>query len=254
MKDLPIIFSEKKKMIELKSKDTAIKIFPVTNGVVDNYLKNDVVKKDLKILQKNNKYNFHGDKWLLDSKPKRYIFFKFYYDLFNKSGINVLDVGGGMTLFWKKMAQNNSYSLIELMNHENIRDVKSFVKNNKIRWIDKSWYEIKPTNKFDFVIANDLFPNVDQRLDLFVKRYLPACREMRLSISTYDEGKFYKVRRFDEDEILFIKPWTRKDFISWFNDFFKLDLKSKRIYRSDIYRYPNGRSVVLLKIIKKITK
>jgi len=51
------------------------------------------------------------------------------------------------------------------------------------------------------VIANDIFPNVDQRLELFLERYLPVSREIRMSLTYYNYSKFYITKRLDADEI-----------------------------------------------------
>ena len=52
------------------------------------------------------------------------------------------------------------------------------------------------------VIANDIFPDVDQRLELFIEKYLPLCKELRMSLTYYNLPKFYAAKRLDDTEIL----------------------------------------------------
>ena len=60
---------------------------------------------------------------------------------------------------------------------------------------------------FDVVVANDLLPNVDQRLSLFLERYLPVTRRLRLSLTYYPQPRFYRTRRIESDELLCMLAW-----------------------------------------------
>jgi hypothetical protein len=235
-------------MITAKTHNFTVEIVPITDNEIKSYLKKDVVKSDLYQETSQKKHLFRGDEWLFESAAKRVIYYKMYYDLMQKEKLNILDVGSGMNSLMKKVAAKNNYILIEIMNHEKVSVVKDFVKQNEIYWINKPWHDVALRKKFDVVIANDLFPNVDQRLNLFVKAFLPLCHEMRLSITTYPEEKFYKVKRENANEILFVQPWTKKDFVEWLNSLFKLKLKIEKIYPKNIYSYTNKRNVVLINI------
>ena len=55
----------------------------------------------------------------------------------------------------------------------------------------RDWLSFNATGQFDVIIANDVFPNVDQRLVLFIEKFLPATQEIRLSLTYYNELRFY---------------------------------------------------------------
>lgn len=139
---------------------------------------------------KNNEVDSVSHKWLLEMKPKRMIYTVMYGDLFGeRPPQKILDVGGGYTGLTKTLTEKNEYHLLDI--DESIPSIK------------QDWYDFKP-EKYDLVIANDLFPNVDQRLELFIKKFIPQCKEMRLSLTYHNQPYFYKVKRTDVDATLFM--------------------------------------------------
>lgn len=141
-------------------------------------------------LLKNNEVDSVSHKWLLEMKPKRMIYTVMYGDLFGeRPPQKILDVGGGYTGLTKTLTEKNEYHLLDI--DESIPSIK------------QDWYDFKP-EKYDLVIANDLFPNVDQRLELFIKKFIPQCKEMRLSLTYHNQPYFYKVKRTDVDATLFM--------------------------------------------------
>ena len=58
------------------------------------------------------------------------------------------------------------------------------------------WFDLKDEN-YDIIIANDIFPNVDQRLAMFLKFFLPRCKSMRLSLAWYNLIKYFQVKITD---------------------------------------------------------
>jgi len=91
---------------------------------------------------------------------------------------------------------------------------------------------------YDIIIANDLFPNVDQRLELFLEMYLPHCKEMRLSLTYFDEPHWYRATR-PEGEVITMLAWTRKqitNLLPWSGCHTKG-------YQGE---FPNGRKVLLV--------
>jgi hypothetical protein len=142
-------------------------------------------------------------RWLLESLPKRAIYYELYGDLILEStkGKKILDVGGGYCSLSNILIKNNDYKLLDLIAHDN-HLVLRHIENDLGRsfWINKDWYDVKP-DRYDIVIANDIFPNVDQRLDLFLKRYIPRAKEIRMSLTYYNTPRFYKTKRLDADEI-----------------------------------------------------
>ena len=111
--------------------------------------------------------------------------------------------------------------------------------------IDNSYYDV--------VVANDIFPDVDQRMEMFIEKYLPHCREMRLVITFYNTPKWYLTQRTDDTELL--------TFLSWDGEITKLKLEKYGEYFKDTILedldilpdinesiFFNGRQVVYIKL------
>ena len=72
------------------------------------------------------------------------------------------------------------------------------------------WFNFDPKDiRYDTVVSNDLFPNVDQRLDEFIEKYIAHAREIRLSLTYYNVRKTYQVKRVDGDEVVFYPTLER---------------------------------------------
>ena len=69
-------------------------------------------------------------------------------------------------------------------------------------WVSEDWYEFLPGRTYDVIIANDIFPDVDQRLQLFIEKFLGCCKELRMSLTYYNEPRFYTTQRVDDTERL----------------------------------------------------
>lgn len=153
---------------------------------------------------------FVSHQWLLASLPKRMIYHYLYGDLLQLTAQphRVLDVGGGYCSLSRLMIHRHHYTLLDIMAHNNhdvlIETEKSL---GKLFWQNSDWYQFETQHKYDVIIANDLFPNVDQRLALFIDKFLPLCHEMRLSLTYYNTPRFYPVKRLDGDEIFYILAW-----------------------------------------------
>lgn len=144
---------------------------------------------------------FASHKWLLNSPEKRSIYEIIYGDLISKGGKKILDVGGGFCSISNILIKKNDYQLLDIMAHDDTELLKDAF------WINSDWNSHMPKEKYDVIIANDLFPNVDQRLEEFLDKYLPHCDEMRLSLTFYNNKRSYKVKRVDADEIFHILAW-----------------------------------------------
>jgi hypothetical protein len=112
--------------------------------------------------------------------PKRKVYDKLYEPLYHKWGLTVLDVGCGE--IDPELTKRHDYTGVDLS-------------------AGLDWYEFSP-DKYDLIISNDLFPNVDQRLELFLDKYVPCCDEMRLSLTYHNEPRWYRTRRVDGGEML----------------------------------------------------
>lgn len=116
------------------------------------------------------------------------IYSHLYGDLLKPRGLrrSILDVGGGFTALSRLLIRQHNYHLMDILAHdppEMLRSVEGHL--GQAFWISADWQAAEP-GLYDIVIANDLFPNVDQRLSLFLRKYLPICAEMRLSLNYYN--------------------------------------------------------------------
>jgi len=136
-------------------------------------------------------YYLYGDLLEPTSKPKR-----------------VLDVGGGYTALSRILLENHDYFTLDIMAHDDHELFEALQAHlGKTFWINSDWYQFEPDGHYDPVIANDLFPNVDQRLALFLDKYLPICGEMRVSLTYYNTPRWYKLKRIDADEVFHMLAW-----------------------------------------------
>lgn len=183
--------------------------------VFDEQLQKEYKKKDfifglLRSVEQPEDTQFTSHQWLLNSLPKRMIYYYVYADLFESAAKRrrILDVGGGYTALTRILLKNHDYYTLDIMAHDNPKCLKALEASlRKTFWIKADWYEFDDTGGYDLVIANDLFPNVDQRLTLFLDKYLPNCREMRISLTYHNTPCWYKVKRTDADEVFHLVPW-----------------------------------------------
>jgi hypothetical protein len=219
----------------------------ITKEVLDSYLEyDDIFSKPL--LHPDFKDSLYTT-WLKDSLPKRYIFNALYGDLFIKNTNTVLDVGGGITpysLILKEACK--SYDLCDIISHD------KFLKKYVIDFLcEKDWIELNSL-KYDIVIANDIFPNVDQRLDLFIERFLPLCSELRLSLTFYNNKKYYLTKRIDAEERLVFSAYDGFMCKAILNKYKKFIINyNEKIF--DLFDaspvqslFPNKRHVMLIKL------
>ncbi len=221
-------------------------------ALLNAYKKNDSILKLL--LSSNDKFDqqFTSHKWLLDSVSKRLVFYYMYGDLLEDGEKkSVLDVGGGYTSITKEFIKRHDYTLLDIMAHDDHSKLKKLERKIGVPfWKNTDWYNFKLKKKYDLIIANDLFPNVDQRLEAFIKKYLPVAKEIRISLTYYNSPRFYKVKRFGADEIFFIVPWNEVQVAQALTPFKKYIAR----YKSAIFKkhsksiFANGRSVVMIKI------
>ncbi len=195
--------------------------------------------------------SFVSHRWLLDSPPKRMIFQAVYGDLLvgeTEAG-TVLDVGGGYTALTRLMLRHDMYTLLDIMVHDPHEQIRALeAETGQKFWVNSDWYHFTPTGGYDIVIANDLFPNVDQRLDAFLEKYLPLCREMRLTLTYYNTPRWYQVQRVDADEVFHMMAWdgqqTRR-VLQEYADFIKapaLDL----LLQNPPSLFANGRQICMV--------
>lgn len=179
--------------------------------VLEAYLENDVTLARLEQIAQAGDQAFTSHRWLVDSAPKRLIFHHMYGDLLAgtlQPGVRVLDVGGGYTALTRVMVEGCAYHLLDIMTHDphdRVRDLESAL--GRRFWIDQDWHAYAWDDAVDLVIANDIFPNVDQRLVEFVQLSLSRCRELRLLVTYYNTPRWYRVKRMEGDEVFHMMAW-----------------------------------------------
>lgn len=188
------------------------------NTFLNNELnKYSIEKKDYilqivkpKLREKISSESFICNEWLISSLVKRWLFHEIYGDLLIQSSkrLKILDVGAGVNLVQKLIAKNHDYTVMDILNHDKKEICENFFKMHGIKLINTDWFlRMADFEKFDLIIANDLFPNVDQRLDDFLQIVYNSGASFRILLTFYD-NKFYSVKRVDQDELMFIKSWN----------------------------------------------
>jgi hypothetical protein len=188
-------------------------------------------------------------RWLRDSAAKRLVYDRLYGDLLKTaSPKKILDVGGGLTSLTRVLTASHDYTLLDLLAHDGALAADFVASCGKPGFLRKTdWYSWADTGSYDIVIANDLFPNVDQRLSLFLERFLPRCRELRLSLTYYPDPRFYLTKRIGADEIFCMLAWNGEQTRNTLEKFGariidpNLDLLDNPV--SSVY--PNGRQVCI---------
>jgi len=154
--------------------------------------------------------DFVTHRWLQDTPAKRLLFWRLYGDVLRgeAAGRTLHDVGGGVTGLTPALAAGCRYRLVELMAHDDAERLEPLAAAAGGEFWDlRDWAAGPLDEELDLVVANDLFPNVDQRLGPFLEHVLPRCREVRLSLTFYPTPRFYKVRRVDGDEVFHVMAW-----------------------------------------------
>jgi hypothetical protein len=166
-----------------------------------NYMRNDYVKHLMEMNYIDNDETFTSHRWLQESNVKRMIYSYMYGGVLYKTAqpFEIIDIGGGFTSLTRQINNNHKYKLIDFMAHDNNTFDLPYL-------IQADWFNVPPTD-CDIVIANDIFPNVDQRLELFIDKFFQYCSEMRILLTYYNEPRFYTVKRLDADEIFSFLAW-----------------------------------------------
>lgn len=176
---------------------------------LSRYMQNDWIMSMLTSNMSDEEKSIRTNKWLYEMDNKRMIYADVYGDIIRGNvdkGTRVLDVGGGVNALTKILASNSKYSLLDFLAHGGKEYLSSFSDQYSINWINNDWYEAQIEEQ-DIIIANDIFPDVDMRLELFIEKVLPLCQELRLVITYYNKPKFYRVSRVDDLEIMTFLSW-----------------------------------------------
>lgn len=181
---------------------------PVSRAAVDSYIRNDTVLSMLENATRGEEDLLTCQRWLRDVPAKRFIFSKLYGDLIQGPRRRVLDVGGGLSSFTRLLAERNDYTLVDIMAHDDQLRVRATLDSvPSANVLLQDWYDATLEGHYDVIVANDLFPNVDQRLDLFLQKALTRGDEIRLALTYYATPRFYRTKRVDADEHLCMLAW-----------------------------------------------
>lgn len=181
----------------------------VTPALLDAYCREDRIGHLLAEEARPGDELLAAQRWLREACAKRLIYEMLYGDLLDCRGLRVLDVGGALNSLTRRLVAAHRYELIDLMAHDGPERVAAFRASlPKLSMQPADWWTCAVDGRYDVVIANDLFPNVDQRLQLFLERMLPIAGEVRLSLTYYNQPRFYMTRRVDGDEVLCVLAWT----------------------------------------------
>ena len=180
----------------------------VTTELVDAYLREDSILGLLNETTRPGDDQLTCHRWLRDVPAKRFIFHQLYGDLIAGPRRRILDVGGGLTSITRVLAARHDYTLVDIMAHDSAPTVRRMMDSfSPARVVVKDWRDAELEGRYDVVIANDLFPNVDQRLDLFLGFVIPRADEIRLALTYYNEPRFYFAKRLDADEVFCVLAW-----------------------------------------------
>lgn len=191
-------------------------------------------------------------RWLRETPAKRFIFAEMYGDLVtNSQPLRVLDVGGGLTGMTREFATLHRYILVDLLAHDDIKTAQEMseqVGSDFIRVQD--WVTLE-TDSYDLIIANDIFPNADQRLELFLQKFLPCTKRMRLSLTYYDVPRFYMTQRVDAEEMLCMLAWNSEHLVSVLKKYSAhiVGTNFEIFTHPEVSMYSNGRQVCLVDFV-----
>ena len=235
-------------MIETNN-DHARDMRRIGSELLAHYMSDDWVARALRDNARAGDQDLTCHRWIADTPAKRLAFALLYGDLARDGGKRVLDIGGGLSSLTRLLCERNDYELIDLMAHDTPDQVERFqAASPNFKLTRSDWHDAATSGTYDVVIASDLFPNVDQRLELFLDRMLPLAREVRFSLTLYNKPRFYITRRVDADEILCMLAWNghqAKDVIGRFIDRVINPNIGLFLLDKDLV-YPNGRQVFLL--------
>lgn len=173
------------------------------------YLQNDWILEEINKNKTMREDEIRTEKWMTNMENKRMIYADVYGDILkeSKSQMKVLDIGGGYNVLTKVLAKNSEYTLVDFLAHGGADFLNENKERFNIKWYCGDWYDFRVNEEYDIVIANDIFPDVDQRLEIFLDKYLPCCHELRLVVTFYNTPKFYETKRIDDSEILTFLSW-----------------------------------------------
>ncbi len=221
----------------------------ISPALLETYLRSDPVARLAAEAQPGAAMT--SQRWLDETPAKRFIYHELYADCLSPGGpASLLDVGGGLTALTPLLAAGRRYGLIDPLFHESPESVAAIRQaSGGFEHMVADWHATE-AGDWDVIVANDLFPNVDQRLALFLEWAVPKAREVRLSVTFHNTPRWFTLQRAGLDERLTMLAFdgarTRAALEAfaaridgWWPDLFD---------GNDGSVFPNGRQVVTLSV------
>jgi hypothetical protein len=220
--------------------------------MLERYLEHDEITA---VLDRSGQASDEGltcQRWLRETPAKRMILSILYGELLTSDRpLRIADVGGGLTTVSRLLANRHNYTLIDLLAHDDRAAALAMMRETSRDFlVQDDWFKAALPDTFDLAIANDIFPNTDQRLELFLKRFLPIARRIRMSLTYYDDPRSYLTRRLDGEEIMCMLAWDGRHLRSVLERYReRIVVPDFEIFeRQGASVFPNGRQVCLVEM------
>lgn len=210
-----------------------------------SYLEDDWVAQRIRDSEIGPGATDFTDNWLLESSPKRFLYHMMYGDLLNKNlHISIAEIGpgNGSTASW--VAEGRKWLPIDT--DPNFEE-KCGINGD---W-GENWRDIESCQ---MVLANDVFPNVDQRVGMLFKLFLESSMtKLRISLTFFSDVKTYAAKRLDGDEVLTVKAMQTHEAKSVLLENFPGYANIIHAAFSDVPSsiFPNGRLVLVVDFARK---
>jgi hypothetical protein len=222
----------------------------VTSSFVNEYLKQDNTKYWLDQYSDSGQETLICQQWLRSSAAKRCIYESLYGDLFKSpKKTRILDIGGGLTALTPILAAKHDYRLVDLLAHDSLKHANQMMDAVKRNFVSvEDWATLKKS-RYDLILANDIFPNVDQRLQGFLETYLPQATEIKVLLTWYETPRYYSVKRTDGEELMYMLAWNGKQLQGVLEEFSaSISSPDLSIFkRATESVFPNGRHTCIVK-------
>jgi len=193
-----------------------------------------------------------SQRWLDETPVKRLIFHRLYAQFLSQQGAgSLLDVGGGLSALTPALAAGRRYLLADPLYHETEAGLAAVRQAAGALDVWKGdWFDLDPDERFDVIVANDLFPNVDQRLGLFLEWAIPRARRIALSLSYHNAPRWYRVKRVDAEEHLTVVAVDGRRTAAMLAPYAgRIDGWDPGLFDANpASLFPNGRQVILAEI------
>ncbi|HWP27392.1 MAG TPA: class I SAM-dependent methyltransferase [Xanthobacteraceae bacterium] len=223
----------------------------LTRVRLEDYLRHDCIGDLLEKTRVEGIEAFTCERWLRDSAAKRLMYWELYGELlqYGAPRLRILDVGGGFCALSKILIEKHEYTLVEINAHDDGEQLRRMERQLGREFLaETDWYDLDANGGWDIVIANDLFPNVDQRLPLFLDKFIRACGEIRLSLTYHERSRFYFARRLNADEIICVLAWNGMQTWAAIEPYLSAEQRASGLPSAEESIFENGRQVLMARL------